>query len=491
MIDIIINKNQCKLEGDELTTSLLQTLDRELSYEIEGARFMPAFQRGWDGRKHFFNNKLIFPRGCLDRVIKIFNNYSLSYNIIDNNLLTNSVSLDITDKLKSIKKTPYEYQIEAANKVTEVNCGIFKMATGSGKSLTMALMVAKLNKSSIIYVIGLSLLYQMHELFVSIFGADHVGIVGDGNCDIKTGPADINIVSVWTAGIALGVDKKKIINDDDDVVEKTADATKHQQIKKLISSAKVHIIDECHVCGCATLEEINKTINAEHIYGMSASPYSDDGSDLVIESILGSIVVNISASYLIERGFLAQPIIKFINVPKIMYPKEVKYPGIYKEYIIENEIRNNIVLENAKDLVSKGYKVLVLYKNIQHGKILLEKLKNEVPCILLNGKDKNNIRDAAKIKMESGEINCVIASNIFDIGLDWPQLSALICAGSGKSSIRSLQRIGRVIRKYGNKKFAAVIEFADNCRYLKDHTQARKKVYETEPKFKIIWPQKK
>ena len=490
MIDIIINKNQCKLVGDELTTHILQALDQELSYEVPGSRFTPAFKRGWDGRKHLLNNKLIFPRGLLNRVVNFLAKYEVQCNIIDKNIISISTQLDITDKLKNINKIPYDYQIEASNKVSEFNYGIFKMATGSGKSLSIALMTAKLNKSTIVYVIGLSLLYQMHELFVSIFGAEHVGIVGDGNCDIKIGTHDINIVSVWTAGLALGVDKKKILNDDDDVLEKV-DLTKHEQIRKLLATAKVVFLDECHTASCDSIVGINNITNAEHLYGMSASPYTEDGSDLLIEGILGSVIVDISASYLIDLGYLAQPIIKFVKVPKIMFPKDVKYPAIYKEYIVENDVRNNIIVQNAKDLTTKGYKLLVLYKSINHGKILFEKISREIPCILLSGKDDNETRDAAKIQMENGEVSCVIASNIFDIGLDWPQVSALILAGSGKSVVRSLQRIGRAIRKYPGKKFAAVVEFFDDARFLRDHTQARKKVYETEPRFKIIWPSKK
>lgn len=493
MIDIIINKNQCKLQGDELTTSLLQTLDRELSYEISGAKFMPNFNKfGWDGKKRFLSNKLVFPKGLLNRVCNIIKTYNLEYNITDNNFVSFSTPLDISKKLKSINKIPYDYQVEAANKVTEFNSGIFKMPTGSGKSICMALMASKINKSTVIYVIGLTLLYQIHDLFVSIFGPDKIGIVGDGNCDIKTGSTDINIVSVWTAGLALGVDKKKIINDDE-IIEERSNESKHQQIRDLITTSKVHIIDECHVCSCDTLSEIAKIINAEHLYGMSASPYSDNGKgeDLIIESVLGSIIVDISASYLIERGFIAQPVIKFIEIPKVTFPKSVPYQTIYKEYIIENEIRNNILVKETIDLVNKGYKVLVLYKNLKHGKILYEKLKNEISCELLSGKDSNEVRENVKLKMQDGIINCVIASTIFDIGIDWVFLSALVNCGGGKSVVRAIQRVGRICRKYKDKKICAVVECLDLARHVKDHSLARKKIYETEPKFKIIWPTQK
>jgi len=88
--------------------------------------------------------------------------------------------------------------------------------------------------------------------------------------------------------------------------------------------------------------------------------------------------------------------------------------------------------------------------------------------------------------MKAGELDVLIASRIFDQGIDIPDLDALVLAGSGKSSARALQRIGRVIRKGKDKKDAIVVDFLDNCRYLRDHSMIRKKIYETEPGFKIV-----
>jgi hypothetical protein len=50
---------------------------------------------------------------------------------------------------------------------------------------------------------------------------------------------------------------------------------------------------------------------------MSASPWRDDNQDLVIEGILGKRIVEISASFLIERGYLVKPIIRFKEVPRL------------------------------------------------------------------------------------------------------------------------------------------------------------------------------
>lgn len=61
----------------------------------------------------------------------------------------------------------------------------------------------------------------------------------------------------------------------------------------------------------------------------------------------------------------------------------------------------------------------------------------------------------------------------------------MVLGSAGKSVVRATQRIGRVIRKYKNKQFSAVVDFADSCKFLKHHSKARYDVYKMEPGFKV------
>ncbi len=130
-------------------------------------------------------------------------------------------------------------------------------------------------------------------------------------------------------------------------------------------------------------------------------------------------------------------------------------------------------------------KCLILVTKIEHGKKILEMLKDDLRAESLDGSNKTSDRLSAIKKMQNGELDVLVASKIFDQGIDIPQLDALILAGSGKSSSRALQRIGRVIRKHTGKKNAIVIDFYDNCKFLREHSKARRKIYETESAFKI------
>lgn len=487
MTKIILGRTQCQIiEEDD--APFIQALDRELSFRIPGAEHTWAFKQGqWNGVKNILTSNLDFPYGLLKRVKGFYGRHNKEFEVISKRPgKTQIFPIDIRVGLTAVGRDPYPYQWDALEAVRNNDCGIIRMATGSGKTIVAAMMTANFGKRTIIYVIGKDLLYQIHEFFSNIFD-QKVGIVGDGKCEIH----DVNVVSVWTIGQALGLESKKILLDTTDH-EKSIDKDKYKDILDLMRTAKLHIFDECHLASCDTIQQIARKINPEYVYGMSASPWRDDGMDLLIEGIFGSTIIDISASYLIKNGYLAKPIIKFVNVPKQTFSKNDLYPTVYKQYITHSETRNNLIVTGANKLVEQGYKPLVLFSNLEHGKLLFNEIRKTIPSIALSGKDSAKIRNEAKEKLESGDIKCIVASTIFDIGVDLPALSGLIIAGGGKSSVRACQRIGRVIRKYKKgdyeKKYAAVLDFYDQAKFLKKHSILRYKVYSSEEEFSVSWP---
>jgi superfamily II DNA or RNA helicase len=173
-----------------------------------------------------------------------------------------------------------------------------------------------------------------------------------------------------------------------------------------------------------------------------------------------------------------------MNVPK-MKNLHGTYAEVYNSYIVRNITRNKMIYDAVDSLVSAKKKVLILISKVEHGQILFDMLKDNFKVDVLNGTSSSDTRMSAIQDMRDGKTEVLIASKIFDQGIDIPELDALILAGSGKSSARALQRIGRVIRSYPGKKWANVIEFWDNAKYLESHSTARLKIYKSEPGFQI------
>ncbi len=491
MAKIIIKGNTSQIIEESDVDHIL-ALDKHLSFYVQGAEHTAAF-RGyfnhdgdfvkWDGFKKLLTPTLRFPTGLVERVKDFYKEHNKEIDVVDKRP-PKSVGQpkDILTNLKRLDKEPYPYQIEILDVIDKNDRGIIKVATGGGKSLIAALIAAKLGKKAIIYVIGKDLLYQFHDFFSQVFD-EKIGIIGDGQCEIH----DINIASIWTIGQAIGMQKKNILLESDDE-EEDVGKDKYANILRMMKETKVHIIDECHMSACETIQQIFKHSSAEHLYGLSGSPWRDDGADLLIESVLGKYIVNISASYLIERDYLAKALIRFRVVPPYHYELERSFPSVYKKYVVENDIRNGLILEAAKALTEKGYQTLVLFSSLKHGKILYELFNEHMNCAILDGSNSKEEREKVKKDLMAHKIDCVLASKIYDIGVDIPSLSGLVLACGGKSSVKALQRVGRVIRKYKNKKFAVVIDFVDQAPYLLEHSKARKRIYKSEEGFDTQWP---
>jgi superfamily II DNA or RNA helicase len=491
MTKILVRNTTCQITEESDLNHIL-ALDKQLSFYVQGAEHTAAF-RGyvnhdgdfvkWDGFKKLLTPTLQFPVGLLDRVKDFYHEAKKDYEIIDKRPAKSiGQPKNILDNLHKIDKDPYPYQLEILDVIDKNDRGIIKVATGGGKSLIAALIAAKLGKKTIIYVIGKDLLYQFHGFLAQAFD-EKIGIIGDGQCEIH----NINVASIWTVGQAIGMNKKNILLDSEDE-EAEVSKNKYVEILRMMKDTKVHIIDECHMSACETIQQIFKHSTAEHIYGLSGSPWRDDGADLLIESILGKYIVNISASRLIKDGYLAQALIRFRVVPPYPIELEKSYQSIYKKYVVENDARNGLVLNGAKALVEKGYQTLVLFSSLKHGKILYDLFKQHMRCAILDGSNDKDEREKVKKDLQDHKIDCVLASKIFDIGVDIPSLAGLVIACGGKSTVKALQRVGRVIRKYPGKKFAVVIDFIDQAPYLDNHSRIRHKIYKSEEGFDVSWP---
>jgi superfamily II DNA or RNA helicase len=491
MTKILVRNTTCQIT-EESDVSHLLALDKHLSFYVQGAEHTAAFKGfvnregtfvKWDGFKKLLTPSLQFPTGLLDRVQEFYQNANKSVELIDKRPpKSTGTPFSILENLRAIGKEPYPYQIEILGVIDKNDRGIIKVATGGGKSLIAALIAAKLGKKTIIYVIGKDLLYQFHAFFSQCFN-EEIGMIGDGECQIH----NINIASIWTVGQAIGMNKKNILLDGDDD-EEAVGVNKYADIVKMMKESKVHIIDECHMSACETIQQVYKFSSPEHLYGLSGSPWRDDGGDLLIEAVLGKYIVNISASQLIASGHLAQPLIRFRVVPPYPVPLERVYQSVYKKYVVENNARNGLALEAAKTLVEKGYQTLVLFSSIKHGKILYDVFKKHMKCAILDGSNDKDEREQVKKDLQDHKIDCILASKIFDIGVDIPSLSGLVIACGGKSTVKALQRVGRVIRKYPGKKFAVIIDFIDQAPYLDNHSRIRHKIYKSEEGFDVSWP---
>lgn len=337
-------------------------------------------------------------------------------------------------------------------------------------------------KPFIFFVTSIDLLIQAKESFEEILRDNGkritVGQIGGGSINIQ----DINVMTVQTAVRALGEKWDKDHKfDSDDQDDKTPIHNK-ADVLNLLKNAKGSISDECQHWKAETCQLVARSLeNAYYTYGMSATPYRDDGDDMMIQACFGKNIVELSASQLIREKWLIRPSIKIVHVrgPKSKFRQ---WQQLYKDQVTENVEYNEMVASIANSYIKEGRLVLVLVQQIKHGKILSEMIPGSV---FLSGTSSKKVREENINKLRNREISCITSTVIFDEGIDVRPLDTVLLAGQGRSRVRAMQRIGRIMRPFPGKTVATAVDFRIHQKYLLKHSIAREKMYRTEEEYNI------
>ena len=258
--------------------------------------------------------------------------------------------------------------------------------------------------------------------------------------------------------------------------------------------------DEAHLFKAQSLTTIlTSCINAKYRIGLTGTLDGTKTHKLVLEGLFGTVKKVISTKELIDKQQLSNFEIKCLVLKhtdeECLKAKDYTYPEEI-QYLISHEIRNKFIKNLA---VSLGKNTLVLYQMVdKHGKILYdmiretEKIGNRKIFFVYGGTDTTDREDIRKI-MEIEQDAIVVASfGTFSTGINIRNLHNIIFAMPTKSSIRTLQSIGRGLRQNDGKEIATLYDISDDLRYKKHmnytlkHFVERTKIYNEEKfPFKI------
>lgn len=486
-IDIEINN----IEGKVLThlsKDQLSVISDKCSFKVEGSDFKAAMfkakTRGkcnWDGTKRLFNAQTRkFPVGLLHRVSEIFRQSYFDVNIIDKR-----VHLPAQTMGKFNGREPREYQRNVVITSLMHGIGTVKAATGSGKTVMAAQTIHAIGKKAVFIVHTKDLLYQTKAAFEDMFGCE-IGQIGDGVVDTKF----VTVATVQSLSYAFNVkfDKYKYDEEYDTIESFDMSADKKREILTWACGVGTIIFDEVqNVCSRTASGVRFSFVNADYAFGYSASPWRDDGSDMMIEGAFGPIICDVPASMLIDQGYLVQPHILIKSVPRVDdMGDKATYESVYRRQVVENTFRNHMIINDALEHYNLGRSVLILVTQIKHGEILEKMIRDSGnEAIFISGRNRSKYRNKVIDDMRSGKSQLIIATTIADVGLDVPRLNTIIEAGAGKSSVIALQRVGRIMRKFPGKDVCWFHTYRDNAPYLYKQVDNKIRIWRTEPRFVI------
>lgn len=418
-------------------------LYKKLSYLSEGCQFSDYFLSGrWDGYVRKFSRKTnTFPSGLLYRVLTNLKKLGYDFTLKDKRRLLDWDEDLVSSNIENFGYSLRPYQVDGLIKGITNPYMVFWWATSSGKTVLFSALISALKKKDFretLILVSNRDLSSQHRRELGFMLDTEIGLIEEGRFEPKKITVAV-INTLWNRAI-----KKK-----------------EARVLKYLSGVDHLISDETHriIDSKMFKQTINKCNNTMARHGFSGTPFSLTTDDLELESVTGPPLSRVKMSDLIDEGWVSKPEVSMIKYDTQWMNGRASYPTVYRKQIVDNHVRNSLIVEIANDEFDDDKIVLILVRIIEHGKIikdmLIDRGIHSSYVKFIHGSSPDSMRLKVKELMKAGEARLVIASQIWNEGIDIPAIDVLIKAdgGGGKEvsdgrGIRSvIQQVGRVIRK--------------------------------------------
>jgi superfamily II DNA or RNA helicase len=476
MIEIIkINELFIKVISDR--DIALEIYDN-FSFFVPGYKHMPRYKNGiWDGQIHLFNLRTRhFPIGLLADLVRYFRHNEYEFTV-DRFLklqgFDESLSEFIETVIPDLEIEPYDYQLDTFVKCIRFNRALVLSPTASGKSFIIYLIIRFLLENTeekiLISVPSINLVRQMHTDFCAY---ENNRLICDQCYEMAAGQSKTTsrrvVIATWSMLL--------------------------RQPLEWFQPYRTFICDEAHQANSIALNKIISNLNhVPYRFGFTGTLDGSKTHELQCRAWFGTLLKSSSTKELMDRGILSTLEVQNISleyhndekqaVSKMNYQEEIKF-------LVNHSRRNEWIVDLA---LSQPKNTLVLFNLVEkHGEKLFEIAKKRAAAAgkkvyMIVGEVKVDQREDIRQSMER-ENNVVLFASFgtLSVGVNIKNLHTIIFAHPYKAKIRTLQSIGRTLRKLSGKECATLIDIVDDLCYARHvnfayrHAVERMRIYESE-----------
>lgn len=246
------------------------------------------------------------------------------------------------------------------------------------------------------------------------------------------------------------------------------------------------IVDEFHHAAAPTYQKLLTYYRPKILLGLTATPERMDGKS-VLEYFDNRIAAEIRLPEAIDRKLLSP--FQYFGVTDTIDLNDLKWVrGGYEKSELTNLYSLNLASANKRaDMIVRSLfkyitdidevKGLGFCVSIEHAKFMAEFFNSHgIPSIHLTGLSDNDQRSTAKARLVNGEIRFIFVVDIYNEGVDIPEVNTVLFLRPTESLTVFLQQLGRGLRLAENKECLTVLDFIG---------QANKK-YNFEDKFAAL-----
>lgn len=227
---------------------------------------------------------------------------------------------------------------------------------------------------------------------------------------------------------------------------------------------QVIVIDEAHRVGAESYQKMMNYFNPDLWIGMTASPDRTDKFD-VYSAFDHNIAHEIRLQEAMRLNLLCP--FHYYGITDIFVDGEEKEKRDFARLVCDDRV--DFIIEKAEYFDHSGNRVkgLAFCSTLEESRELSRKFNERgYQTIALSGADSQEVRELAVQQLEQDErkggLDYIFTVDIFNEGIDIPQVNQILMLRPTESPIIFVQQLGRGLRIAENKEFVMILDFIGN-----------------------------
>ena len=227
----------------------------------------------------------------------------------------------------------------------------------------------------------------------------------------------------------------------------------------------VVIIDEFHHAAAATYRRLLDHVKPQILLGLTATPERADGQD-ILEWFGGRIAVELRLWEALERGLLC-PFHYFgihdgTDLSTIRWSRRGYDTAELENVYTSDHARVRLVAQAVSDKIVdvRRMRSLGFCVSIAHAEFMAAEFNRlGIPATAISAESSRDDRDSALRRLRNFEVNILFAVDLFNEGVDLPEIDTVLFLRPTESATIFLQQLGRGLRQSEKKSCLTVLDF--------------------------------
>lgn len=235
------------------------------------------------------------------------------------------------------------------------------------------------------------------------------------------------------------------------------------------------VIDEVHHAAAASYQKVMNYYRPKFWLGMTATPDRTDSGN-IYELFDHTIAYEIRLQQALENDLLCP--FHYFGIKDIAFDVEADGDELIRraeagDLTVFNKLtsdeRADYVIEQSRYYGFSGERVkgLMFCSSVDEAKALSEKFNTRgLRTVALSGSDSDDVRREAIDRLVNDErddnLDYLLTVNIFNEGVDLPEINQVIMLRPTESAIVFIQQLGRGLRKLDHKEYVVILDFIGN-----------------------------